>query len=145
MLYYKVLYFVFTDFGFFLTQYLIVQHFPFFRQKLSVVLNCTPRSEIGRRSSKAVSGLARRYRSQYRASNVQRREFRIVMLLCIYSMYILKKGWTRRRIGTLLEHPTFPEQELNVSGLGIIRTVLFLPSASVYSDSISIAISIFIF
>ena len=42
-------------------QYFIVQHFPFFRQKLSVVLNCTPRSEIGRRSSKAVSGLARRY------------------------------------------------------------------------------------
>ena len=26
-------------------QYFIVQHFPFFRQKLSVVLNCTPRSE----------------------------------------------------------------------------------------------------
>ena len=41
-------------------QYFIVLYFPCFRQKLSVVLNCTSRSEIGRRSSKAVSGLARR-------------------------------------------------------------------------------------
>ena len=32
-------------------QYFIVQHFPFFRQKLSVVLNCTPRSEKGRRAA----------------------------------------------------------------------------------------------
>ena len=41
-------------------QYFIVLYFPCFRQKLSVVLNCTSRSEIVRRSSKAVSGLARR-------------------------------------------------------------------------------------
>ena len=32
-------------------QYFIVLYFPFFRQKISVVLNCTPRSEKGRRAA----------------------------------------------------------------------------------------------
>ena len=41
-------------------QYFIVQHFPFFRQKLSVVLNCTPRSEKGRRAAAVEPPRARR-------------------------------------------------------------------------------------
>ena len=32
-------------------QYFIVRHFPFFRPKLSVVLNCTSRSEKGRHAA----------------------------------------------------------------------------------------------
>ena len=40
-------------------QYFIVQHFPFFRQKLSVVLNCTPRSEKGRRAAAVETPRAR--------------------------------------------------------------------------------------
>ena len=42
-------------------QYFIVQHFPFFRQKLSVVLKCTPRSEKGRRAAAVEPPRARRY------------------------------------------------------------------------------------
>ena len=48
-------------------QYFIVQHFPFFRQKLSVVLNCTPRSEKGRRAAAVEPPRARRLKGKNNA------------------------------------------------------------------------------
>ena len=53
-------------------QYFIVQHFPFFRQKLSVVLNCTPRSEKSLREAAVEPPRARRVQTNKETKNTRK-------------------------------------------------------------------------